>query len=1102
MSPLQSLVAIISLAILKLPLSLDYIEAADDRASRRKAKEIPYIADPSIFQELHEIIVTAANASLFTASPAVLGWSIMLQAMRSHTQTRLEAQELRQSRQLLEGFEGSDSSETEGGESSATETGATPEPPPQAAYPGQSHAISIYDDFIESLMDHEPDEDPIEHLAKSVLVGGQVFEIIASIATGICSRSGPLFDGGGDKELRMRLVLLELIRPSLSLVEYASEVIATSLAVITGGERYWEFADRTLGLRSRCPSSRAAVDDIASIFMLDDVHLIPQLLNRAYERFPYEPLPFLQLARALATGPTLDDTAPPPVMSMLENMTSYTQVLPPGFDAYETIREEENSNQIFLTAHLELFRQHQAQALLTPAGRGDSRALVVDRGGGNGVFIPSGTRGRVVSQDQPFAVQWDHCHSGFCYLGNLLQCYLPGNTIVESATDSPPDREVVIEIIGLLTNLITAGTTEQAKHLLAEASGGLDRNRDVVALVFDNFESELQQDQLQATGGDTIELLITCIQFIYALMAVLPAKVWPFLARSSLLEIDGNGGKLASIVAGVELITGDFAFLIGCVRVFEALVDDAINNAVSRKIGGRRRAGRFAEPEEHATVVPDKVIKKVLLAYGQTMVDVLESAPNWRFANPGERQDVPSRIMSAFNSILRHTYGVDDSSDLNSKVTGVLAPISTYLTDVFLNTSSNPAIGPIIRVFPEGVDIRETTLFLGTLASTTKLVRDALALSTTLVQVRHLLALSPSYLEDQLLRATPLIARSYATHDSCRGPVVQLLEAMASAVAASDEQPPPLLGHLGSQSARDFLSVLSQLDRPYDDEGLERLMWRLFSAIVSGRQQWLSIYLLTGNTPRDSLKGRTDGGAKSKTLSRPLFAVALEAASNIRLMSRGKALAVLEFIAVVSDHWPWATSAISKDPTFLKLMAEYVEGLSQDEEIKNMSNSERTASTLRLASLVAEILAMYIHQARQTGDTSFAKKTVSQLTFFLDKAVKVPGYNVSLHANLRRNFEERFPACRLSGFKKTKLRRRDFGGDYFYDTSLARRMLSFDRGWAGVKEAGLAGELERANINLSVVEAQVVSQRLSSALPNHQAHNHLVAAPQLADPHD
>ena len=137
-----------------------------------------------------------------------------------------------------------------------------------------------------------------------------------------------------------------------------------------------------------------------------------------------------------------------------------------------------------------------------------------------------------------------------------------------------------------------------------------------------------------------------------------------------------------------------------------------------------------------------------------------------------------------------------------------------------------------------------------------------------------------------------------------------------------------------------------------------------------------------------------------------------------------------------------------------------------------------------MVAFVAEILAMHLFHSRQMGTKAVTKDLIGNLDYFIRFAVKVPKvmeYNSSLHGNLKRNFEDRYAGCKLLDFRRTTLETREFGTEYFYDLSLADKMLSFDRAW-GTKR-GFKTEVEKANVNLSCVDAQIASHRRPSPLP-------------------
>ncbi|KAH0537326.1 hypothetical protein FGG08_005880 [Glutinoglossum americanum] len=1068
--PLQSLTSLVSLIILKLPLVLDHLigEAGQPAlVSSGSPEAAPYIINPSAISEMQNFLTIAASSCLTTASPAVFAWSIILQTMREVVRIRKEARELHQSQRAAHSYSEAESTGTEAGASSVTEPGSGEMSPRRHSIGSDiSSEPGMYDEILEDLMKSTAlDEDPIAYLAKSAVNGNSVFEVIQRLATEFCV---PRCAGvGGEDGLHMRIVLLHLVRASLEWVEYGPEVLLAALSLVQGGGGYWEFVD--------APAVPARLDP-AHVFLTNQL-LCEKLLDAAIYRFPYEPIPFLKLFQALSSSwlsEPVDDQGALSIIPKLEKISTFTQVLPPNFTSYELAHEEDGRNMVQLTRNLSLFGWRDGQQASLR-----NREALMETNGVGGSDIPAGTPGIILFESRPMVAIWNHKYSALKYIGKVLESTLMDSGVVENATGTGLDEDVIGDMVGLITMLLTSSTKaaqirddvtsapEAARRVLEDASDGLERNRDVIAIIFDLFEEELQERQLHPGMDRSMGLLVNCLHFTYALIPVLPGRVWAFLARSGLLRIDGRGGKLAAVVAGTEMVSGRYEVLTGCIRIFDSLVEDAVTHSISRK-GSSRAVARFSSPTAMATGVSEKVMKDILLAFARTVVDVFESSPAWKFAVLAERLEIGTNIVSIMNKIMCYSYSIDDSLDLNSKVTCVLAPTAKFLSEVFLSASPNDnAIRPILQIFCEGVATPNSTLFLHTLHSWTAQVQATLKFSTTLIHVGRMLRLPTPHLEKQLFKTSPLLARLYAAHETYRLPVVALFESLVVSAAASEQEPPSLLGHLGPETAKNFLSVLSNLGKPIDDDELDIQIWNFLSAVVSSRQQWLSIYLLTGNTPRGSLATGEDKSQPKAPRGEPLLAVALNSLVEIESLPPRRALAMLEFVALAEDYWPWAMADMHKHPKFVNAISDFIGNL--DTRAPTTGN----ANKIRMASFIAEILAMYLHHSRQLGDISPVKTVMPKLEYFIKNAISALSYNLSLHSNLRKNFEMKFPNANLLNFKRTQLQRRYFGFDYFYDLDMATKLLRFESAWNGIKNDGLYYDVMQANINLSVVEAQV-----------------------------
>ena len=201
----------------------------------------------------------------------------------------------------------------------------------------------------------------------------------------------------------------------------------------------------------------------------------------------------------------------------------------------------------------------------------------------------------------------------------------------------------------------------------------------------------------------------------------------------------------------------------------------------------------------------------------------------------------------------------------------------------------------------------------------------------------------------------------------------------------------------------------------------------------------------------------------------PFLQIALDKLAHIDQEDPQVVLALLEFVSRAQENWPWATPQLKSHSQFLNSIVSYVSKL----KISSLPVIDQIFAT-RIAAVVADICAVYLHSAKETNDRSFVKTLIPLVQWYAKDAVNISAYNASLHANLRKNFEKRYTGCKTLDFKRTPLETRTLGREYYYDLGMGQKLLSFDFAWAGTRNQGFSEEFERANINLSLVEAQVV----------------------------
>ena len=1069
---IQSLVSLISLASLRLPSALRMIDSfsASTTAVEETAGGAAYLLNSDTCNEVTEVLVSAASECLHVASPTVLAWSIMLQGLREQAFVAREGRETRQSIRASERFGMADSPDAGNAEQSSLRNSGS-----LRRLSSTSSDTPQQQTFVEQLLDKvllvAVEGDPVAFLARAAVDGSRVLAIVATLSTGFCTPFG--FDHQGKWGLKMRHILMDLVKASLELIDYQPDLIEAALAVLTGSESYWQLQIRPLQFREAEP---------AAIF-LNDMTLMNRLFYEAQSRFPYETLPFLKFCRALAVSLAGQDEEDVPAMWLkLATTDAFTSALPITFTAYQLIQEDEDASYIQLTANFESFGKQTADSSSYKRfTKSDSLALAEST---NLRRVPHGTKGLVLSETKPLVVRWYHQYSPLAYLGMLLNSYSLSLSIGTNDSQNPSiPAEMAMEILDLLSVMLLTATKgakvqkaafsalEMSQSIVDKASEGLNHGQDIVSVVLDIFERELSR-QAKGIEETHLSILVRCVQFTHALLQVMPDRVWPFLGRSILLGVRDGESQLKTILASTEIPMGQYDFLIGCLYLFESLVTDATTHAVVRKTPSKA-VTRFTTAQPLGTGVSQMVMKNVLLSFQRIMLDVYESIYTWKFVQINQKFEINARLSTLFCRLVNQCFGIEDLGNSSAKLNGSLIPAAEYTVRAFLSgdktdltqnclmSTIQESVGQALKTEPARKE------------HWSRQAISALRLVSSLLRLNTMLGYPPSRLEGHMLASVSLLARTYASHPSFKQPVVELLAVLVQNANIVDGQPASLLGHMGEDAAIHFLQLILLVDQPLCNQGLSVSIWKLLSDVVSKRQRWFAISVLTGEAPRKVIKKKSESA--SHTGKGSVFHVALDHLSNIGRLPPQIASAMLEFVALAADSWPWILGDIDQHPYFLNAATEYIA------QVETAANTTQNRSSqagmeyykIQITSSITQILAMYTHYTRQAGKASYAKDLLPNLSYVSKAAIEPPDFNMSLHSNLQRNFEDRFGDCNLSAFKRTLLEPCSLGDSFYYNLEIADQMLRLDSSWREKGEDGFHSEFARANVNLSIVEAQV-----------------------------
>ncbi|GAB7340155.1 hypothetical protein MBLNU457_6633t3 [Dothideomycetes sp. NU457] len=1038
---IHCLVSLVSTAMLQVSQALDYLQktySGPEKIAYPQISQKPYLDDDSCIKLLTEVLLGATSQTIRHAGPAALGWSLISQRLREIANgARLETPR-------------------------GNEDGSSSPIVRRTSFRDSSSTKSRPEVLLDIVLDVVPGDDSIMLMGNGAVVDLGVFEVISTLSdvtlrvysekvdihTAVCGR----------------LVLFQLMKEAIPIATYGPDVVQAVLSLLS----YEAATSATFDKTKSWPAQPASK-------LLEDAEVMgPRFMEQVIGRYPYELPPFLATLGAVGKSISSIDEDGSRISYLLDNMPTMTTILPTHFEDYDLFAEDETNNTVQLTGPLDVFVPAKAIGYILLADRSSASALSKL----DGMYaIPAGTLGIVLNSSKPLVVRWQHQHSALEYLGVLLSTRMSGTAFVEASSASFLDMETAAEIIALMSSLleasISAEDAEATKQLLGRFSNGLPRNDDIIRVVTDLFDEEMQ-DMMNRPGSEaSVSMLAQCVRFIRSVFPVFPERIWSYLGRSRLLAINETTSAFATIVGATEVPLGQFVFLRSCLALFDDLVNDAFKRTVSRNGVNVKAVTRFSQPTAQSGSTPEKLLSSVLSTFQVILLDVLQSKANWRFNDPIESVQISTSILRSSNQILIYGHGIDDSAQGSAqKLTSTFQTTAQTITAAFIaDTAQEMTIRPIIDIFlaavaepstEEGSDLPQIML---------QQTLQALSLCTTILKVGTILDTRGKRLMTALFQAIPIISRLYAISPSLKASTAELLTALVQSANFDGKEPPSLLGHLSSESSKLFLTVVSQLDLPLHSLDTEAKIWDMLSAIVSSKQQWLAICLLTGTTPRERLSSKET--EKAIPEAKPLLSLALDQLSKIGLLAPRRAIAMLAFVSHAQNHWTWATNDIGRHNDFIPAVTNWVNELSSTSSNADSEAAIRTANENQMAAFVADILATYLHSARQSGGAEIVKSIASKLGFLRDKAVNVDAYNHSLHKNLAKNFGQKFPSCTLANFKRTTLQSADFGPSYYYDIELATKMLDFEPSWSRQNGQGFVNEVGRANINLSVVESQI-----------------------------
>lgn len=751
--------------------------------------------------------------------------------------------------------------------------------------------------------------------------------------------------------------------------------------------------------------------ELKDIFFGDEFADRALLLCRA--KIPIALKPFLKLSQNLGGD----------AYEFVFSLSTYLQEMPRTFRDYEF--DPKKPNIVSLTSELALFdpREYDGQGALV---------------------LHPGARGEIIPESTSTVVMWSLDYNGWTFLGRLLE-----SELLSSKLNFAPD------IMRLINNTLSELNMTQSSDMLVACSNGLGQG-DFVELVTQMLDESLYNRNL--------EMCIYCVEFLAILTEYNPERVWPYVGRSNLLDKNVKGGLITAILGAVEIADGKYDFTIAVIKLVEALVKDSLSRALDDSISQGTRT-------------------EVVGNFTRYLIDVFESFAYWPYAKPTQKLEIASSIISVFTSIVYSTAclsGVQESdkdslTPEDHKVTKVMAKASKVITEQFLSPNEaclrtlQPLLGCIesaakstysVDGTPEGYFADSEMMF----------IRQVLDFCALLVRTRSYLELPLSLLERRLFTHSPDLVVIFVRYYSLHSAVTNTLEAIVSGYSVEDQ--PSLLAHLGTEYSQMLVTGYSKaLRNDLEPDVTIGSICTFFSEIIRSKQEGLSILLLSGKDTRH-ISNKVESAESLLTVMEGIVS------EKSRSLSPKLINDLLGAISLAHSNWNMSMTPSGDrqaQEKFAESLIDIVKRAMEDPPLDQVADYIESSYIQSMASKVMYLFSIDLYKAKGSRPALASKwiDFLRQKTNFLQysrKYLSVKGYRPSLHGNLHRNFDRKWPKGKLMSFRRSNLLPiKDYGESYYYDLEMLDIVLSYEPLWAGYRK-----EIVEANVNLSYVDSQIL----------------------------
>lgn len=734
-----------------------------------------------------------------------------------------------------------------------------------------------------------------------------------------------------------------------------------------------------------------------------------RLYTLAALRFPAAISPFVKLSQCLGSD----------AFEALENLYTFMQPLPRNFTDFVPV--ENSTTTIELTQNI---------CLLPPITTSEDSSIGT-------IVLPPRIRGTIHNINNTRYVVWKYKYNGWSFLGSLLEraCSISNSNITKPRLYD----ETTTSIIQLFGSVLSSlRDIDMARKFLTMATESL-MNTDIVDLIF-----KILEDSLFVSD---IKLASVCLDFVTALINVLPDRVWSFLGRSSLLERNGRQSSLSIVLGSTEIVNGRYDLTLSALKLIKALVDSAAESILTSKVSGKVKSDIVAKFIRHTVVV-------------------FESFAYWAYYDPRQKIAIAYECVTTFNNLLRYSFDVDEHTRLEDKVTSVLSLATEYLANQFLAPEKvvTRALKPLLGAIESSAwSIPNLDSDYPLSSDETIWIFSALSFASELVKARSFLGLPPSQLEKSLFSLSPHLSILFARYPALRTPVMDVFISTIRVAWPSSEQP-SLLAHLGMHAHMFISNLTSSLQNNLENEETLVRIAICFSSIIESQQEGLSILLLTGRDTR-----------KASNIEKEVTSLLQVTENKVSTEEFPRELLLSLLRSMASAYSNWKLGAFSSKPELATSLIDFVndrQTLNVDLNDLNEFDLVEYAYKSSIAEQSLLIFAVQLFKSPEgSGIQSFLQylQDGSNMSDLAKSFFSVSGLQSHQHESLIKNFDFRW--SKLGGLKKFAKSRFSplmYGASYIYDLNLLDIVLGDQDSWVGYRKEVISG-----NFSYSWVESQL-----------------------------